>query len=217
MTWPSIQDLCLPSGYRPDHPRRSLATQVMAAEQQRRLLTIIQQAQLGLDYQPMLQTQPDLQHLIHQIQTLMPAALTTPQRHLRLNQSLQAPLTVDGAERWMDATVNLGYQRGLPKLIDWSVRRPWPCWADAVKLWVAAEHFHRTERLNLNQLKLVVIALSFTQRPQSLVIRWNHQQHRQTQARIIQQLVNGDPVPAPKEDPELLALLDIRSIPEIAL
>jgi len=213
----SIQDLCPPSGHRPDHPRRSLATQVNAAEQQRRLLTIIQQAQLGLDYQPMLQTYPDLQHLIHQIQTLMPAALTTTQRHLRLNQSLQAQITVDGTQHWVHATVNLGYQRGVPKLIDWSVRRPRPCWADAVKLWVAAEHFHRTEGLNFNQLKLVVIALSFTQRPQSLVIRWNHQQHHQAQARIIQRLVNGDPAPMPKEDPELLALLDIRSIPEIAL
>lgn len=213
----SIQDLCPPSGYRPDHPRRSLATQVVAAEQQRRLLTVIQQAQLGLDYQPMLQTQPDLQHLIHQIQTLMPAALTTSQRHLRLNQSLQAPLTLDGTQHWVHATVNLGYQHGLPKLIDWLVRRPRPCWTDSVKLWVAAEHFQRTIGLNHNQLKLVVIALSFTQRPQSMVIRWNHQRHRQTQAWIIQQLVNGDPGPAPKEDPDFLALLDIRSIPEIAL
>lgn len=186
------------------------------AEQQRRLLTLIQQTQLGLDYQPILQTAPDLQHLIHQIQTLMPAALTTSQRHLRLNQSLQASLTVDGTQHWVQATVNLGYQRRVPKLIDWAVRRPRPCWSDAVKLWVAAEHFQRTTGLNQNQLKLVIIALSFTQPPQSLVIRWNHQRHHQTQARIIQQWVGGSPTP-PKEDPELLALLDVCSIPEIAL
>ena len=213
----SIQDLCPPGRYRFHSEHRSLSAQMTRAEQQRRLLTIIQQAQLGLDYQPMLQTQPDLQPLIHQIQTLMPAALTTPQRHLRLNQSLQAQITLDGTQHWVHATANLGYQRGLPKLIDWSVRRPRPSRADSMKLWVAAEHFQRTEGLNLNHLKLVVIALSLTQRPQSLVIRWNHEQHRQTQARIIQQLVNGDPAPMPKEDPKLLALLDIRSIPEIAL
>lgn len=211
----SIQDICPPGRYRLHSEHHSLSAQMTRAEQQRQLLTVIQQAQLGLDYQPMLERAPDLQHLINQLQTLMPAALTTPPQHLRINQNLQAPLTLEGTQHWVQATVNLGYQRGVPKVIDWAIRRPRPSRADSVKLWVAAEHFHRTEGLDLNQLRLVIIALSCTQRPQALVIRWNQQLHRQTQARIIQQWVGGSKPTLPQEDPDLLALLDIRSIPEI--
>jgi hypothetical protein len=188
------------------------------AEQQRRLLTILQQAQLGLDYQPILNQHPDLQPLIAQIHTLMPAALTASPRHLRLQRPIQAPIMLDGTRHWIQATVNLGYQRGIPKLMDWAVRRPRPSHADAVKLWVAAEHFHRTEGLNLNQFKLVIVALSLTHPPQALVMRWNRQRHHQTQTWILQQLKGeGKPLFTPPVDPILAACPDISQIPEVAI
>lgn len=187
------------------------------AEQQRRLLTLLRQAQLGLDYQPMLQNHPELQHLIEQLQSVMPAALTTPSRHLRIQRPIQAPLILDGATHWIHGTVNLGYQRGIPKLIDWAIRRPRPSQADSVKLWVAAEHFHRTEGLGLNQLKLVIVALRFTQHPQTLVIRWNRQLHDQTQTWIIQQLMGEDQTTMPREGPTAAIYLDINKMPEVAI
>lgn len=213
----SIQDICQPGQSRLNGNPDRLSAPMTAAEQQRRLLTILRQAQLGMDYHPMLQSHPDLQHLIDQVQALMPAALTTPPRHLRIQRPLQAPLTLAGNTHWIQATVNLGYRRGIPKLMDWAIRRPRPSRADFVKLWVAAEHFHRTDGLSLNQLKLVILALSVTHPPQSLVIRWNHQRHDQTQTWMIQQLMGEGQAPVPQADPELLALLDIRSIPEVAL
>ena len=188
------------------------------AEQQRRLLILLQQAQLGLDYQPILDQHPDLQPLVAQIHTLMSAAFTTPARHLHLQRPIQAPLTLDETTHWIQATVNLGYRRGIPKLIDWAIRKPRPSRADAVKLWVAAEHFHQTEGLNLNQLKLVIVALSLSHPPQSLVMHWNRQRHHQTQTWICQQLKGeGQPNFTPPVDPTLAACLDIRKIPEVAL
>jgi hypothetical protein len=216
MAFLSIQDLCRPRGVSAHSGHRT--TPMSPAEQQRRLLTLLQQAQLGLDYQPILDQHPDLQPLVEQIQTLMPAAFTTPARHLHLQRPIQAPLTLDETTHWIQATVNLGYRRGIPKLIDWAIRKPRPSRADAVKLWVAAEHFHQTEGLNLNQLKLVIVALSLSHPPQSLVMHWNRQRHHQTQTWICQQLKGeGQPNFTPPVDPTLAACLDIRKIPEVAL
>ena len=216
MAFLSIQDLCRPRGFSAHPSHRT--TPMSPAEQQRRLLTILQQAQLGLDYQPILEQHPDLQPLVEQIQTLTPSAFTTPARHLHLQRPLQAPLTLDGATHWIQATVNLGYRRGLPKLMDWAIRKPRPSRADALKLWVAAEHFHQTEGLNLNQIKLVIVALSVSHPPQSLVMRWNRQRHHQTQTWIIQQLKGeSEPRFTPPLDPTLAAYLDIRTMPEVAI
>lgn len=215
MTSISIQDICRPSGDQTDRRRRGLFTQVTKAEMQRRLLTVIEQAQMGLDYDLVLQEDPDLQLLVNQVNALMPSTFTAKRRHLRLNRQLQGQLILNGQSHWIKATVNLGYRRGVPKLIDWAVRRPRLTRSDSVKLWVTAEHFRRDQRLSLNKLKLVVIALNPAQYPQALTISWNHRLHQQAQEWIIKQLLDdGKPM---LTNPEFADPLDLSQIPEVAI
>lgn len=182
---------------------------------QRRLLTVIEQAQMGLDYELVLQDDPDLALLVDQVKALMPSAFTAKRRHLRLNRQLQGQLILNGQLHWLRATVNLGYRRGVPKLIDWAVRRPKLTRSDAVKLWVAAEHFQQNQGLKLNKLKLVVIALNPARYPQALTISWNHRLHQQAQEWIIKQLLDEDkPMLV---SPEFADPLDLSQIPEVAI
>lgn len=213
----SVQDICRPSGDQTDRRRKGLFNQATKAEMQRRLLTVIEQAQMGLDYELVLQEDPDLQLLVNQIKALMPSAFTAKRRHLRLNRQLQGQLILNGQPHWVKATVNLGYRRGVPKLIDWAVRRPRLTRSDSVKLWVAAEHFQREQGLNLTKLKLVVIALNPARYPQALTISWNQRLHDQAQEWIIKQLMNQDKPMLSNPEPAEPMNLDFSRIPEVTI
>jgi hypothetical protein len=186
---------------------------------QARLDLVLQQYQLGIDNAALVESDPQLQRLVEQIRDLTPT-LCTPQRKLTLRVDLSAPLTVPDQEpEYIQATVNVGFRRSVPRLFDWSIRRPVLSWQDRVRLWVATEHY-RSTGIVPGMMRLIVIALSQTSPPQPVVFHWNHRHHRQTTDWLVQRVL-GQPAPELSSvAPTPLApieLIDLSAIPEVPI
>ena len=120
---------------------------------------------------------------------------------------------------YIQATVDVGFRRGIPRLFDWSIRRPTLSWQDRVRLWVATEHYQPTG-LVPGMMRLVIIALSLAEPPQPVVFHWNQRHHNQTtrwlEQRVLRQaeteLSSIAPIPL-----EQIELIDLAAIPEVAI
>lgn len=213
----TLQDICPgrdPLQRRPQHSSEHLSTRTL----QDRLMLVMRQAQLGLDYCPMVATDPKLARLIGQLQGVMPQSLSTPRRYLHLGMELQAPLTVEGEGVRVQVSVNVGYRQGLPKLLDWAIRRPEITQSDRVKLWVATQHFQQVLGIAPGQLKLVVVALNLKHPPQTMVIPWHPRQQHQTGVWIQQQLLRQPSTPITVEpERRIPGVPDFDEIPEVVL
>ena len=187
---------------------------------QERLALVLQQYQLGIENAALVKSDLQLQRLVDQIWGLTPT-LFVPQRKLTLQVDLSASLDLpDQTESvFIQATVNVGFRRNVPKLFDWSIRRPTLSWQDRVRLWVATEHY-RSMGLVPGMMRLVVIALSLSGPPQPVVFHWSQRHHQQT-TRWLEQRVLG------QSEPELssiaavplepIELIDLATIPEVAI
>jgi len=186
---------------------------------QSRLMLAIHQRQMGLDNEAMVRSDRPLSRLLDQLQAQMPQALR-PSPYLRMGLPLHTVLSMpNGASVTLQVEVNLGYRRGVPKLLDWALRCPRFGWSDAVKLWVAARYFEERHRLAPAQLKLVAIALHPTRSAQAVVFEWNGRRHRQTERWLLGQLcmersVERSGVQAKAEGD---GLMDLDAIPEVVI
>ena len=186
---------------------------------QERLALVLQQYQLGIENTALVKSDPQLQRLVDQIWDLTPT-LFTPQRKLTLQVDLTAPLALPSQETvYIQATVNIAFRRNVPKLFDWSIRRPTLSWQDRVQLWVATEHY-RSMGLVPGMMRLVVIALSRSGPPQPVVFHWNRRQHAQTEAWLRAKVLGEDAIEPRKSEPmplEPTELIDLAAIPEVAI
>ncbi len=163
------------------------AAKLATSKLQEHLDLVIRQAQVGLNPMALVASNPQLGWIVEQLQATMPIALQ-PTPHLQLGVELAAPLTLrNETTLHVQISVNLGYRRGVPKLLDWSLRRPHFNWIDATRLWVATE-FYRPQGIVAHQLRLVVVALHPTRRAQSVVFGWNDHRHQQMTQWILQRI-----------------------------
>ncbi len=205
----SIQPL--PKVYPDDQPT--------TAQLQERLQLLIHQHHLKLPIQPLLDNDPLLKRLMQDVQTALPQCFR-PKKRLRLHTAIAAPLMIAEDPIYIEVTVNLGFRRGNPKLLEWALRKPDLTWSDRVKLWVITKHFD----LQPEAVKLIVVALRRHRPTQTVVYRWHRLLHKQTE-RWLQQLVAAAlaPQPAPSmpmnpvRQTDLHPFIDLEAIEEVPL
>lgn len=187
---------------------------------QSRIDLVLRQYQLGLDINAIVVTDPQLKRLVDQMRGITPN-LFVPQRKLTLQVDLSAPLDLpDQTEPvFIQATINVAFRHNIPKLFDWSIRRPTLSWQDRVRLWVATEHYHPMG-LVPGMMRLIVVALSVNQPAQAVVFPWNRRQHAQTEAWLRAKVLGEDAIEPRKPEPmplEPIELIDLAAIPEVAI
>ncbi|MBD2311254.1 hypothetical protein H6G20_06225 [Desertifilum sp. FACHB-1129] len=182
---------------------------------QQNLNLYLRQVQIGLDPSSLLTSEPQLAEAIAQLNSVMPTVLQ-PNHPIQLGVDLTAPLTLpDSTTVYLQATVNLGMRRGVPKIFDWTFRHPRFNWTDATRLWVVTQ-FYRRQNIAASQIKLVVIALHLTRPPLPVVFDWSAPMQQRTQKWLIQRLQPQSNSPQFNSSQNTVNV-DFESIPEVVL
>lgn len=182
---------------------------------QENLNLYLRQVQIGLDPSSLLTSEPQLTRAIAQLNSIMPTVLQ-PNHPIQLGVDLTAPLTLpNGTTVYLQATVNLGMRRGIPKIFDWTFRHPRFNWTDATRLWVVTQ-FYRRQNIAASQIKLVVIALHLTRPPLPVVFDWSAPMQQRTQKWLIQRLQPQSNLPQ-FNGSQNTATVDLEAIPEVVL
>ncbi|NES97853.1 MAG: hypothetical protein F6K32_22110 [Desertifilum sp. SIO1I2] len=206
MTLVTLQQLC---------PFNSKTRSPHLSKLQEQLNLYLRQVQIGLDPSSLLTNEPQLTRAIAQLHNIMPTVLQ-PNHPIQLGVDLTAPLTLpDSTTVYVQATVNLGMRRGVPKVFDWAFRHPRLNWTDATRLWVVTQ-FYEQQNIAANQVKLVVIALHLTRPPLPVVFDWSAQMQQQTQQWLVKRLQPQSNLPQ-FNGSQNTATVDLEAIPEVVL
>jgi len=183
---------------------------------QERLQLLVKQILMGLPVEPILNSHPQFQQWVFQLQELAPS-LFLPQRKLFVDIPIQTKLdrtkrgvTEESSSpshpfKVIQVRANVGLVKRTPKLFEWAIRHPVLTWQDRVKLWVAAEFFE----IEPHKLQLIILALHPTQPAEKVQFAWDSKQHRHTQNWLLTTIererkqtvikLNGHLTPQPKE------------------
>lgn len=175
---------------------------------------LMKQLFLGLPVQPLLDTHPMMAQWVAEVKELVPE-LFEGRKKLWIDAPMIAPLTTDDTSIFIQAHVNYGFRRGIPKLYEWAIRPAKVTWQDAVKLWLMAVHY----AISPEKLCLIILALHPSLPAQKLRLQWDQMQQDQTQQWLIQLLTQPTALPEPEiyKNNDYSLLLNLDAIPEVLL
>jgi hypothetical protein len=175
---------------------------------------LMKQLFLGLPVQPLLDTHPMIAQWVAEVQELVPE-LFEGRKKLWIDAPMIAPLTMGDTSIFIQAHVNYGLRRGIPRLYEWAVRPAKITWQDAVKLWLMTIHY----AIPPEKLFLIVLALHPSRAAQKVRLQWDQTQQNQTQQWLIQLLTQPTALQAPQihNNNDYSLLLNLDTIPEVPL